>query len=1165
MSNRSDRNVDSYPNGASPVSVASIAVLHVDDDPEFTDVVATFLEREDDRLDVTTATSVAEAERILETRRVDCIVSDYEMPRRDGIDFLRTVRERHENLPYVLYTGRGSEEVASEAISAGVSDYLQKSSGTEQYAVLANRITNAVSKYRAETQLADLLDRMTDAFVTLDADWQITYLNQRAEAVLERDRDALLGTDIRESFPDVENSKIRQAYTDAIEDGATTSIDVRCEPLEKWFEVHVYPSEVGVSAHLRDVTEHKARERALEETTERLGLALEGAELGVWDWDVRTDEVTFTDEWASLLGYSPADLESDLQTWTQRIHPADRSDVEATLDAHLAGDTEYYTCEYRMRTNSGDWTWIRDVGRVFERDDEGRPVRAVGIHQDVSDRKTRERELQRYETVVEASGDIVYTLDEDGYVTYVNDAFVDAVGYDRAALLGEHVSIVMSSADVQRGTELIRSLLRSADNRGTFEMDLQTATGESIPCETHVALLPDDDRFRGTVGITRDITARKDRERTLEQLQRRTQDLIRATSKREIADIAVETAQNTLELPFSGVHLVDDERERLEPVAVTDEVRDRVGSAPTYHRTTPQRSVDVVNWNAFERSETVVIDDARSHPIMSEEDTPTRSGIIQPLGSHGIFVTTAPQPHYFDETDVALMDVFAAVVTAAFDRAERERLLGRERERFETLFEHLPVSAVHATIEDEAPIVRQVNEQFEETFGYDAAAIVGENIDEFLAPPEGIDELTAVNRELLERGHVDTRVRRQTATGVRQFHAKIVLRTPTTDELDAYAIYVDVTEQQRRQAALETLHETSHELIDATTPQRIAELTVEAASEILGFPFVLVRFHDAEADELVPIAANDALEEAVGSPPAFGPHDGSLNWEAFETGEIRRCGDIEAIDHAYDRPTPVRSLLILPLGEYGIVSVGSTEANAFDESDAYLARILTTTATTALSRTEREDELERQNDRLETFTSIVSHDLRNPLNVATGHLELAATSGDSQHLEEVANAHDRMESLIEDVLTIAREGETVQNPTPIELPTLLTDCWHTVETADATLEIETEAVLMGDRRRLRQLLENLIRNAIDHGGEAVTITVGDLDDGFYVADDGPGIPADERAHVFDHGYTTSKTGTGFGLPIVHQLADAHGWRIGVASSEAGGARFEITGVQFDSA
>ena len=154
-----------------------------------------------------------------------------------------------------------------------------------------------------------------------------------------------------------------------------------------------------------------------------------------------------------------------------------------------------------------------------------------------------------------------------------------------------------------------------------------------------------------------------------------------------------------------------------------------------------------------------------------------------------------------------------------------------------------------------------------------------------------------------------------------------------------------------------------------------------------------------------------------------------------------------------------------------------------------------------------------------------------------------------------------MDALIEDVLTLAREGDQVDETDPIVLANMATDSWQTVNTEQATLETGTTRTIRADQGRLQQLFENLYRNAIEHGGGEVTVSVGAMDDGFYVADTGSGIPESGREEVFEAGYSTNEDGTGFGLRIVRQVADAHGWKVAIAESEEGGARFEITGVE----
>jgi signal transduction histidine kinase len=190
--------------------------------------------------------------------------------------------------------------------------------------------------------------------------------------------------------------------------------------------------------------------------------------------------------------------------------------------------------------------------------------------------------------------------------------------------------------------------------------------------------------------------------------------------------------------------------------------------------------------------------------------------------------------------------------------------------------------------------------------------------------------------------------------------------------------------------------------------------------------------------------------------------------------------------------------------------------------------------------------------------------MRNPLNVAQGRFELVREDleSDDDNAAAIKRALTRMETLIDEILTLARDGQQVTQWDAVRLSTTVTDCWEMVETGEAEITITSDLVFEADPDRVKRLFENLFRNAIDHGGSDVTITVGALDDqaGFYVADDGPGIPEPERTSVFEAGYTTSKTGTGFGLAVVGEIATAHGWKIRITESTGGGARFEIVDV-----
>jgi PAS domain S-box-containing protein len=210
-------------------------------------------------------------------------------------------------------------------------------------------------------------------------------------------------------------------------------------------------------------------------------------------------------------------------------------------------------------------------------------------------------------------------------------------------------------------------------------------------------------------------------------------------------------------------------------------------------------------------------------------------------------------------------------------------------------------------------------------------------------------------------------------------------------------------------------------------------------------------------------------------------------------------------------------------------------------------------------------------ERLEDLITAAAHDLRGPLTVAAGEARLAAETGDRSNVDAVTRALDRAEELVDSLATLAEKGERVREADPVDLREVATAAWKVTETDRATLSIAGEAAFPADRCRTQQLLENLFNNAVEHGvpegdgsddGDdetAVNVRVGSLPDrsGFYVEDDGPGIPARDREQVFESGYSTAEDGTGFGLAIVRTIAEAHDWSVDVVEGEAGGARFEV--------
>ena len=518
-------------------------------------------------------------------------------------------------------------------------------------------------------------------------------------------------------------------------------------------------------------------------------------------------------------------------------------------------------------------------------------------------------------------------------------------------------------------------------------------------------------------------------------------------------------------------------------------------------------------------------------------------------------------PHRPAEDTLALL---ATRVNSLAETARDRRRQGRTNRRLESLVAAAPISIIELDCDG---VVQRWSPGAERMFGWSAEAAVGGPLPII---PEGEQETYRDRlRRVLDGGTIRREeTRRRTKSGQAIDLLLSVVPVPGTagEPTGVLAVFEDITPQKRVERQLRALQRTTRELNVARSIPTVGEIAVEAAADILELDMTGLWRYDARQDALVPVAMTERSYEVIDEQPRFEP-GGSLAWRAFEDGELEVYDDLTDVPGRQNPDTAIGSEIIAPLGEQGLLITGATTTREFSDRDVDLFRVLGANTEAAMARAEREAELRRQNERLDRFTSVVSHDLRNPLSVAKGYLDLARESEAPEDFARVEEAHERMGDLIEDLLALARGGTTVEDGTELDLGTVARDAWGHVDIGDASLTVaEDLPTLHGDRSRLTQLFENLFRNCVKHGAtgsaadDAVSVTVASLPDraGFYVADDGPGIPADRRESVFDHGVSFADDGgTGFGLSIVADIARAHGWGVSATESADGGARFEF--------
>jgi PAS domain S-box-containing protein len=539
-----------------------------------------------------------------------------------------------------------------------------------------------------------------------------------------------------------------------------------------------------------------------------------------------------------------------------------------------------------------------------------------------------------------------------------------------------------------------------------------------------------------------------------------------------------------------------------------------------------------------------------------------------PLGDHGVITVRAPDGEPLGDDDLRVAAVLATNAEAALERAANETALRRERDELAALFENIPDPTIGATVENGEAKVDRLNTAFEETFGYDEQELLGENVDEYIVPEHSVEEATQYNQRIESGERIYGEVERRTTDGLREFILHVVAHDVGETETRGYAIYTNITDQKQRQRELERqnqrielLHDVAGRMKAAPDRETVYDIVIDAAEDILDFDFSIL--DEIEGDQLVLKAISSGLSLADYYEETPIDKEDNLGAETARTGETFVVSDLRQTRYA-PANFEYRSALSVPLGEWGIFQAVATEEDAFSEADRQLAELLADHADGAIDRLARERELEeraeelaRQNERLDQFASVVSHDLKNPLSVARGRLEMARSTGDPDHFGAVERAHERIEELVNGLLTLSRRGDLRGEPVPVDLDNAARQAWRTVETGELELVVDADRTVKADPERLRQLLENLFTNAVEHADGATAVTIREVEDGFAVADDGHGIPSGDREAILESGHTGSETGTGLGLAIVDTIVDAHGWTVSIGESDAGGARFEF--------
>ncbi|MGK2852436.1 MAG: PAS domain-containing protein [Candidatus Limnocylindrales bacterium] len=310
-------------------------------------------------------------------------------------------------------------------------------------------------------RLTSTLGAMSDAFFTLDRSWRFSFVNDAAEELLLRSREALIGTNIWEAFPEAAGTISETAYRRAMDERLPSRFEAHYPPLNEWFEASAYPAIEGIAVYFRSITDRVQADVALRESEERFRLLSQATSDAIWDWDLVTDSLWWSDGMESLFGHRRVDLPADSSSWSSQIHPDDRGAVLASIRAVIDGDGTDWEADYRFQRRDGSYARVVDTGYVI-RDADGRSVRMIGGMSDITERHRLEAELQqaqRLEAIGQLVGGVAHDFNNLLTVIIGNSELLamDLAGEpDRQSL----ATTVLSAA--QRAAELTQRLLAFA-------------------------------------------------------------------------------------------------------------------------------------------------------------------------------------------------------------------------------------------------------------------------------------------------------------------------------------------------------------------------------------------------------------------------------------------------------------------------------------------------------------------------------------------------------------------------------------------------------------------------------------------------------------------------------------------------------------------------------
>jgi len=837
--------------------------------------------------------------------------------------------------------------------------------GKKRYVGIVEDVTN---RRELERTYRELFESVSDGIVVHDPETgEIVDVNEQFCAMNGYDREELLGETVELITPDdsaYSYDRAREKVKLAAEEGSQL-FEWRNErnsgetfPVEVSLRLARLQGEQRVLASVRDITERRERQSQLETERDRWSVLFENTPdpiMGVKfvDGDPYITEVNEAFEMA--FGTDAADI-TDRPIADAIVPDDEREGYEEIRRQALAGEP----VEREVRREAADG--VRDFLLRVLPFESGGDRHAYVWFTDVTERRERERaieeERQKYSTLVEQSTDGVVVVRNGEYV-FVNERFTEITEYDEGELLGMPVERVFAPESRELIRDRYERRVAGESPPNQYDVEVETATGEHRTLELAVSRIQHEGD-PATMATFRDVTDRKERERTVKQLQVATERLQGVETTEAVFDIAVETAQDVLGLPMTACWRYDDEHDRLTYTAGTEPV-EAMETGPVSFTPADEE------YEVFQASEPTTYDPSEHH-----SHNPLEQSIIVPVGDDGLLAAGERGRQEYEQYLIDVMGVLAGHAASAIGRVQRAEQLRESERRLGAIIDRIDEAiflAPAAELTNSDPTAEFVSSGYEDIWGQSLERIQETHDEGFFSTlhPKDRDDYRSLVEEIVadvERGEPRDRYTREyrieRPDGERRWVQSEFYPTAWPDGNPRIIVASrDVTDRKEREQTLETFHDATDELTTAETAAEASITAVEAAASVFDLPATAVYRYDGETGRLDPAASGPELPPATDLGSLGTEHDAA--WGAFVDEQLRR------VDNAADALTddvPDGVALLFPLGGNGLLTVWQSD----ETLDTDAANILAATLEAALNRLRGERRLESRRAELEAQT-----------------------------------------------------------------------------------------------------------------------------------------------------------------------------------------------------